>query len=115
MDVGVGMRVENSSGVIALPSSALSIQLLGPIAVLQRDAPVALPASRKVRALLAYLACAERPVSRTHLCELLWDVPNDPRGELRWCLSRLRSLINNEDHDRISTVSDTIALNLSDC
>jgi DNA-binding SARP family transcriptional activator/TolB-like protein len=115
VDVGVGMRVESSSGVIALPNSALSIQLLGPITVLQHETPIALPASRKARALLAYLACAQRPVSRTHLCELLWDVPNDPRGELRWCLSRLRSVINSEDYERISTVGDTIALNLSDC
>jgi DNA-binding SARP family transcriptional activator/TolB-like protein len=115
VDVGVGMRVESSSGVIALPSSALSIQLLGPISVQQHKTSVALPASRKVRALLAYLACADRPVSRTHLCELLWDVPNDPRGELRWGLSRLRSVINSEDHERISTVGDAIALDLSGC
>jgi DNA-binding SARP family transcriptional activator/TolB-like protein len=115
VDVGVGMRVESSSGVIALPSSALSIQLLGPISVLQHKTPVPLPASRKVRALLAYLACAERPVSRTHLCELLWDVPNDPRGELRWSLSRLRSVVNNEGQERISSVGDAIALDLSGC
>lgn len=115
MGVGVGMRVESSSGVVALPSSALRIELLGLITVLQHDVPVVLPASRKVRALLAYLACAQRPVSRTRLCELLWDVPNDPRGELRWCLSRLRCVINDEDHERISTVGDAIALDLHDC
>jgi DNA-binding SARP family transcriptional activator len=51
---------------------------------------VKLPSSRKVRALLGYLALASRPVTRSQICELLWDVPNDPRGELRWCLSKIR-------------------------
>ena len=35
-----------------------------------------------MRALLAYLALAPLAVSRSQLCELLWDVPNDPSGEL---------------------------------
>ena len=55
---------------------------------------LALPASRKVRALLAYLALAPHAVTRSQLCELLWDVPNDPRGELRWCLSKIRSILD---------------------
>ncbi|TIV30490.1 MAG: transcriptional regulator, partial [Mesorhizobium sp.] len=66
-------------------AARLSIRLLGPLAIMRDDVPVALPSSRKLRALLAYLALAPRPVSRSRLCELLWDVPNDPRGELRWC------------------------------
>ena len=53
-----------------------------------------LPPSRKVRALLAYLAMAPRPVTREKLCELFWDVADDPKSELRWCLSKLRPLIN---------------------
>ena len=57
-----------------------SCALLGPLAVRRGGAELALPASRKVRALLAYLALAPRPLSRGHLCELLWDVPNDPQG-----------------------------------
>src|SRR5215470_18817373 len=64
----------------------LQIRLLGPLAV---------PRSRKVRALLGFLALAPCPVSRSRLCDLLWDVPNDPRGELRWCLSKLRALLDD--------------------
>ncbi len=56
---------------------------------------MALPPSRKLRALLAYLALAREPVSRSQLCELLWDAPSDPRGELRWCLSKLRRLLDS--------------------
>ncbi|UGY14364.1 BTAD domain-containing putative transcriptional regulator [Bradyrhizobium septentrionale] len=68
--------------------------LLGPLQVIHNGSPVAQPPSRKVRALLAYLAMAARPVSREKLCEFLWDVADDPRGELRWCLSKLRPLVD---------------------
>ena len=77
---------------------------------------LALPSSRKVRALFAYLALAPRAVGRSQLCELLWDVPNDPRGELRWCLSKIRGLVDERDgRRRVYTREDTIGLDLSDC
>ncbi|TAH50653.1 MAG: transcriptional regulator, partial [Betaproteobacteria bacterium] len=72
----------------------MHIRLLGPLSVRRDGAELALPASRKVRALIAYLALAPRAVSRSRLCELLWDVPNDPRGELRWCLSKMRHVLD---------------------
>lgn len=53
-----------------------------------------LPASRRARALLAYLVLAPRPHRRDRLCELFWDVPDDPRGALRWALSKLRPAVN---------------------
>jgi DNA-binding SARP family transcriptional activator len=77
--------------------------------------PVALPASRKVRALAAYLALATRPLGRTHLCELLWDEPSDPRGELRWCLSKLRGVFDTPGRRRIESSGDLIRLDLNDC
>ncbi|ESX49153.1 transcriptional regulator [Mesorhizobium sp. LSHC426A00] len=90
----------------------LSLRLFGPLAIVRDAAPVALPASRKLRALLAYLALAPHPVGRGKLCELLWDVPNDPRGELRWCLSKLRAALDEPGRGRIVTVHDTIVLDL---
>ncbi|WP_455282439.1 transcriptional regulator [Cupriavidus necator] len=92
----------------------VQIQMLGPLRVRQHGVAVSLPASRKVRALLAYLALAPRPVSRSHLCELLWEVPNDPRGELRWCLSRIRRLVDSGERQRLKTSGDTIWLDLAD-
>jgi TolB-like protein len=68
-----------------------------------------------VRALFAYLALAPNAVTRTHLCELLWDLPNDPRGELRWCLSKIRSAVDTPERQRIVTSGDTVRLDLSDC
>src|SRR5262249_53981935 len=97
------------------PGPALEIRLRGTLAVRRNGSAVALPASRKVRALVAYLALAPHPVTRSHLCELLWDVPNDPRGELRWCLSKARSILDTPERRRIDAQGDTVALDLSDC
>jgi len=93
----------------------IELRLLGPIAVRCDGLACELPASRKVRALLAYLAIAPQAATRSHLCELLWDVPNDPRGELRWCLSKLRKLLDAPGRRRITTAGDTVRLDLSDC
>ncbi len=54
-----------------------------------------LPASRKTRALLAYLALEPRRHRREALCELLWDIPDDPRAALRWSLAKLRPLLDH--------------------
>jgi TolB-like protein/DNA-binding SARP family transcriptional activator len=93
----------------------LAITMLGPLTVWRGGAPVALPASRKTRALLAYLALSQRPVSRDHLCDLLWDVPDDPRSELRWCLSKLRGVLDEPGRQRVRTADDRIWLDLDDC
>lgn len=83
--------------------------------VFRDGAEVALPASRKVRGLLAFLAVAPAWVTRSRLCELLWDVPSDPRGELRWSLSKLRGVLDDPACRRVRTRGDAVALDLSDC
>ncbi|HEX6018504.1 MAG TPA: tetratricopeptide repeat protein [Burkholderiaceae bacterium] len=88
------------------------MQLLGPMAVRRGSETLTLPPSRKVRALIAYLALAPHAVARGHLCELLWDLPNDPRGELRWCLSKARGLLGGS---RVLTDGDTVRLDLDGC
>jgi TolB-like protein/DNA-binding SARP family transcriptional activator/Tfp pilus assembly protein PilF len=93
----------------------LRVQLLGPLTISRDGIAWRLPASRKVRALLAYLTLAPRAVARTRLCELLWDIPNDPRSELRWCLSKIRSLVDEPARRRVETCGDAITLDLSDC
>ena len=59
---------------------------------------VDLPKSRKTRALLAYLALADRPAYRTRLSEMFWDQAADPRGGLRWALTRLRRALGPDGH-----------------
>ncbi len=88
----------------------LVVNLLGSLAITSESVAVDLPASRKTRALIAYLLLADRPQRREHLCDLLWDEgPDDPRGALRWSLSKLRPVM---DRDRRRLVADreTVAI-----
>src|SRR5687768_16298159 len=74
-------------------ASSLAIRLLGDLQVVCDDRAVALPASRKTRALLGYLFATGQAHRRERLCDLLWDGPDDPRAELRWSLSKIRPLL----------------------
>ena len=77
----------------------MSVTVLGTLAVGRGTVSTPLPASRKTRALLAYLILSDRPQRREHLCDLFWDAgPDDPRGALRWSLSKLRTVIDDEVH-----------------
>jgi DNA-binding SARP family transcriptional activator/tetratricopeptide (TPR) repeat protein len=94
---------------------ALSLRLLGPLSIVRNGVPVELPASRKVRGLFAFLVLSAGAVGRGRLCDLLWDMPNDPRGELRWCLSKLRNIVDEPDRRRIQASDDRVALDLKGC
>lgn len=89
--------------------------MLGPLTIRRDGLTLALPASRKVRALVAYLALAPHAVARSQLCELLWDVPNDPRAELRWCLSKIRALVDEPGRPRVDARADAVRLDLEGC
>jgi DNA-binding SARP family transcriptional activator len=81
--------------------TALELHFLGDFEVLKDGKPLPLPPSKKTRALLAYLSLNPRQFRREHLCELLWEIPDDPRGSLRWSLSKLRRLVDDDDQSRI--------------
>ena len=97
-----------------MSAGRLQIWLVGPVQLLRDGLPVPLPRSRKVLGLLGYLAL-EGAQSRTRLCDLLWDGPSDPRGELRWCLTKLRALVDDTGRPRVVTSGNTLVeLELSD-
>ncbi len=79
----------------------LELKFIGDLEVLRDGVSLALPPSKKTRALLAFLARNGRPFRREYLCDLLWEVPDDPRGSLRWSLSKLRRLVDGDDRPRI--------------
>ena len=91
-------------------SRAVAVRLFGPFRVAKNGEDVGLSASRKVRALLVYLLMAPRPIHRARLCELFWDVANDPRGELRWCLSKIRGVLDEPSHKRVKAEADWVAI-----
>jgi len=106
-------RAAHGANDIAGKSSAVEVHLLGHCRVARNGEDVALPASRKARALLAYLLMAPRPVHRARLCELFWAVPNDPRGELRWCLSKIRGVLDEPFQRRVKAENDWVAIDAS--
>jgi len=89
----------------------LALNILGPMTMVRGGQDVVLPSSKKTRALLAYLATSDRPARRDHLCTLFWEIPDDPRGSLRWSLSKLRAIIDDE---QVRLISDRESVKL-DC
>ncbi len=92
----------------------LEINIVGPTSVKCDGIELSLVSSRKTRALLAYLLITEQPHPREHLCELFFENTNDPRGALRWSLSKLRLLLQDGDQSKLITDQDTVAINTDD-
>lgn len=111
----MGASVESAHNDMDGANTGFQLRMLGPLTILRDGIAQDLPSSRKVRGLLAYLATAPRAVGRSRLCEIMWDVPNDPRGELRWCLSKLRGILDEPDQPRVIATGDMISLDLSGC
>lgn len=107
--------METDGPDVVFSAKELELRLLGPMKLMRRGVAVPLPPSRKVRALLAYLALTPGSVPRERLCHLLWQVPSDPRGELRWSLSKIRLLMDTDGRKRVITANDRISLDLEDC
>ncbi|MDX2167660.1 MAG: AAA family ATPase, partial [Deltaproteobacteria bacterium] len=95
------------------PAAGLSIRLLGEMELWRGAQRLALPQSKKTRALLAYLVVTEKPQRRDRLCDLLWDVADDPRAALRWSLSKLRPLVDEPDAPRLVGERETIGVALA--
>jgi TolB-like protein/DNA-binding SARP family transcriptional activator len=88
----------------------LEFRVLGELEVIRDGAPVPLPRSRKTRALLAYLALTGHKHRRERLCEIFWDVPDDPRGALRWSLSKIRPFVDDPEYPRLVADRQTVEL-----
>jgi DNA-binding SARP family transcriptional activator len=91
----------------------LELRMLGGLEVRRGAESLAQPPSKKTRALLAYLALTGRPHRRDALCSLLWDITDDPRGALRWSLSKLRKQVDDAQVTRLQTDGEHVALELA--
>lgn len=92
----------------------ISIKMLGELQVFHNNLLVRLPASKRSRALLAYLAFTARPHRRDRLCEVFWEIPDDPKGALRWSLSKIRPMVNDADTERLQADRERVSLVSSD-
>lgn len=88
----------------------LEIRVLGILEVVRDGVQATLPPSRKTRALLAYLAVTRSPHRREELCDMFWEVPDDPRGALRWSLSKLRALVDEPTAVRLVADRQSVEL-----
>lgn len=101
-------------GVTSMNNQTLEICLLGELRVDCAGAQLSLPASRKTRALLAFLISTGRPHRRERLCELFWDIPDDPKAALRWALSKLRKVVDTPGKCRIIADRERVYFDASD-
>ena len=92
----------------------MRMSLLGELTVTADSGEIALPSSRKTRAMLGYLAATGRPIRRERLCELFWDLPDDPRASLRWALSKIRKVVDRDGNRRIIADRERVTLALDD-
>ncbi|WP_246674246.1 alpha/beta fold hydrolase [Mesorhizobium sp. B4-1-1] len=90
----------------------LELRVLGDFQVMRDGQPLDLPPSRKTRALLAYLAVTARQHQRERLCEIFWDIPDDPRGALRWSLSKIRQVLGGVE-TALAADRNAVALNVA--
>lgn len=90
----------------------LKINCFGEFRLIHMGEPVDLPPSKKARALLSYLIFSGEPKRREHLCEMFWDTPHDPKGSLRWALSRLRNCLSESPRQRLVADRETITFNM---
>src|SRR5438045_709794 len=101
------VRLEGKMGTVPTPKFQLS--LLGRFALSGPDGAIEL-SSKKVVALLAFLACtAPQTHSRDKLMTLLWGSHFDAqaRQNLRQALRRLRSVLSE---DTVVTTGDSVSL-----
>ena len=105
-------RDSRSAGATTAPT--LSLRVLGELTVERDGRRAELPPSKKTRALLGYLLVEPREHTREDLCALFWDGPDDPRGALRWSLSRLRPLLEGPSGASLVADRDRVQLEPGD-
>lgn len=93
----------------------LHIRLLGDLELRRGGALLPLPPSRRTRALLGYLVSTASPQSRSTLCDLLWDGSEDPRASLRWSLTKLRTVVDDERVQRLTADRERVGFDALQC
>ena len=115
VEAGVEMRVESDAPPRPAGDCRLRIRMLGSLELRRDGIVLPLPASRKVKALLAYLALAPRGMPGASSASFSGTSRTILRGELRWCLSKIRRLVDEADRQRLLAREDAVQLDLAGC
>ncbi len=86
----------------------LHVRLLGELQLQRAGDSVVLPASRKTRALLAYLLVTAKRHLRSTLCSLFFEDASDPRAGLRWSLTQIRHTLGERDSKLLCADRDSV-------
>lgn len=111
--MGASVVITDMSTDIA--SDLLHIRLLGDLELRRGGALLPLPPSRRTRALLGFLVATASPQSRSTLCDLLWDGSDDPRASLRWSLTKLRAVVDDEHAQRLMADRERVGFDALQC
>lgn len=103
------METSVVNGVSPDPGHAIHFRLLGGLEVRCDRIALPLPASKRTRALLGYLIATAVAQSRSALCDLLWEGPDDPRAALRWSLTKLRGVVDTAQAVRLQADREHVA------
>jgi len=98
-----------------IASDLLRIRLLGDLELRSGGTLRPLPPSRRTRALLGFLVSTASPQSRSTLCDLLWDGSEDPRASLRWSLTKLRAVVDDEQAQRLTADRERVGFDALQC
>ena len=91
----------------------MKAEVLGDFSIYRDEVPIPLPASRKTRALMAILVVSQSAQRRDRLTEVFWDVPDDPKGALRWSLTKMRQVFNDSETERLKADRERVFLDHS--
>ena len=109
-------RAWNKVGSDASGSAlGLEVRLLGPLTIRRQGVELALPASRKARALIGYLSLASQAMPRSQLCELLWDVPERSARRTAMVPEQAARHPRRAQYPRLESRGDSIRLDLANC
>jgi DNA-binding SARP family transcriptional activator/predicted ATPase len=97
------------NALLPIEVGMLEVRVLGELELVRGGKPLPLPASKKSRALLAFLVVTARPHLRESLCDLLWLGPDDPRAALRWSLTKIRALVDTGKTTRLAADRERVA------
>ncbi|MAP94719.1 MAG: alpha/beta hydrolase [Ponticaulis sp.] len=91
----------------------MTARILGDFVIEKGDKRIHLPTSRKTRALIGVLLLTPGSQRRDHLIDVFWDMPDDPKGALRWSLTKIRQVFNDDESERLITDRERVELDHS--
>ena len=96
-------------------TSGLSVRMLGPLAFRRGGTALDCPRRARCGRCSPISRWRRMPVGRSRLCDLLWDVPNDPARRIALVPEQAQEPSSTNPAPSVVTSGDTVSLDLGDC